>query len=135
MGNWPARIALIIAGTVIALIGIGAAGAFVCFAIYAFLARVMAPPYAALCVAGMVLVITLLLLGLLAMAGRGAADEEDAAPTQGLIGLQLGRMLSADLLATISRNPHQALLVAILGGFVVGFSPRLREALLDLLRR
>lgn len=135
MGNLPARIALIIAGTIIALIGIGTAGAFVCIAIYGFLIRIMAPPYAALTVAAMVLVLTLLLLAVLVMAGRSGADEEETDPTSGLLGLQLGRMLSTDLLATISRNPYTALLVAALGGVVIGVSPRLREALLDLLRR
>lgn len=135
MNNWPARIAVTIACTLIALIGVGAAGAFVCFAIYAFLTQVMAPPYAALCVAAMVLILTALLLGFILLLVKVRDYGDEAEDTGNLMGLQLGKLISGDLLALIARNPRAAVLAAIAGGVVVGISPRLRQALLDLLRR
>lgn len=135
MNTWPARIAVTIACSLIALIGVGAAGAFVCFAIYAFLTQVMAPPYAALCVAAMVLILTALLLGFILLLTKIRDYDDEPADPASLMGIQLGKLVGGDLLALIARNPRAAVLAAIAGGLVVGISPRLRETLISFLRR
>lgn len=135
MTNWPARIAVIIACTVITLLGLGTAGAFICYAVFAFLTKVMAPPYAALCVAAIVVLITALLLGFVLLLAKIRDEDDEPEDGAGLLGLQLSRFITGDMVSLIARNPKAALITAIAGGLLVGVSPRIRQTLLDLLRR
>jgi hypothetical protein len=136
MGNLPARIAVMAAGLVVALIGIGAAGVFLCVALYAFLCTLLAPTAAALAAAASVLLLSVIVL---AVAGSIAGamkrqTRKSARPSSNILGAEIGKMLGEDAQAYIAKKPWAALMLAIGGGFLIGLSPRLRELLMKILR-
>jgi hypothetical protein len=136
MTNLPARIAVMAAGLVLALIGIGAVGVFLCIALYAFLCMLMTPPLAALASAALVLVLAILVLTIAGSINRALKSQtrKSIRPSANLLGAEIGRMLGEDAQAYISKKPWSALMLAVFGGMLVGFSPRLRELLLKVLK-
>lgn len=136
MGSLPARIAVMAAGILVALIGVGATCIFLCVALYAFLCTLMSPPLAALAAAGLFLVLSLIVFAI-AGATAGAIKRnarKNIRPSSNLIGAEIGRMLGEDAQLYIAKQPWTALILAILGGFLVGLFPRLREAFLRILK-
>lgn len=132
MSNWPARVAVIAAGFLIALIGGGAVAVFLCIALYAGLSRLIGPIWAALAAAGVVLLITVLMLLLFGVAARGVTEKEDEDENQ--VGSEIGRLIGSNAQGLLSQNPQHAVLLAIFAGFFVGFSPKLRNLLMRLLQ-
>jgi hypothetical protein len=136
MSNLPARIAVMAAGILAALIGVGAACIFLSVALYAALCLLMSPPLAALAAAGLFLLLSLIVL---AAAGGivGALkkqNRQNVRPSTNFLGAELGRMLGEDAQSYIAKKPWTAVVLAVAGGFVIGLSPRLREALLRVLK-
>jgi|GEM_PF-6543422 hypothetical protein len=136
MGNLPARIAVLAAGILAALIGMGAFCIFLSVALYAALCLWMSPPLAALTAAGIFLLISLVVM---AIAGgiAGAMKKQNrkaVRPSANILGAEIGRMLGEDAQSYIAKKPWTAVMLAVAGGFVIGLSPRLREALLRVLR-
>jgi hypothetical protein len=137
MTNLPARIAVMAAGLLLALIGIGATGVFLCVALYAFLATLLPPTLAALAAAGAVLFLSILILVVTGsiVGSLKRQTRKDIRPSSNLIGAEIGKMIGEDAQAFISKNPWRAAMFAVAGGFLVGLSPRLRDLLMNILRR
>lgn len=131
--RWPARVAILAAGFLIALIGGGAVAVFLCIALYAGLARVIGPTWAALACAGIVLVLTLILLALFAAAARGVEeDEEDE--DENRVGAEIGRLIGSNAQGMLSKNPQYGIVFAVVAGLAVGLSPKLRTLLMRLVQ-
>lgn len=131
MTNWTARVAVLAAGFLIALIGGGAAAVFLCIALYVSLCHAIGPTWAALACAGIVLLVTILLLLLFGAAARGV-EEEDEEENQ--VGAEIGRVLGANAQGLLSKNPQYGVVFAVIAGLAVGFSPKLRSLLMKLVQ-
>jgi hypothetical protein len=135
MKNLPARIALVAAGFLVALFGVGGVGAFLCVALYVFLCRTISPELAALAAAGILLAATFLFIwvfGTIA-GGLNRKTEDEDEPTR-TFGAEVGRLLGENTFAVITRNPLQILVLAVCAGFAIGFSAKFRAFLLKLIR-
>ncbi len=136
MNNMPARIAVMAAGLFLALVGLAAVGVFLCVALYAALATALPPVWAALVSAAIVLVLALAVFAAaVAIAGnlnrKSVSEQRNASD---IIGEEIGRILGKNVQDYIGKNPRKAAGLAILAGFVIGLSPRLRDAAIKILR-
>jgi len=136
LGRWFAR-----TGATLALVGIAVgmsvlAVAFLSAALYLALLQPLGAPLAALLTGGALLavaaVIVLAVKYLISSPRRRAtvpseADGEVAAA-------RLGEMLAEEAGAWTKRHPGTAMVTALVAGFLVGSSPRLRTLLLRLFR-
>lgn len=136
METLPARIAVMAAGILAALIGMGAVCVFLCVALYAFLCTLMVPPLAALAAAGLFLVLSLIIFAIAgAIAGAiKRKSRKKTRPSANLLGAEIGRIIGEDAQSYIAKRPWTALLLSVVCGFAIGLSPRLREALLKVLK-
>jgi hypothetical protein len=136
------RLAISIATALAALIVLLGAFVFLCMAAYTALLTAFTPPIAALLTAAGAIVLALLILLIGRATARGAAQrrrfsdagidglrepDRSAAEAAGALGAQFAAMARA--------NKGKTLLVSLAAGFALGFSPRLRKMLLDLLSR
>jgi len=139
MQGLATRIAIMAAALLLAAGGIFAAGVFLCLALYeGFLTR-LAPAMAALSTAGLLLVLSLIvILTGSAMAGAAARKAKKNRDKQGSptarIGGELGRLLGESTFKYVTGNPARVLVASLIAGFAVGAIPRLRNFLLDILK-
>ena len=136
MSDLPKRIAITIAGLLVALVGVAGATMFVCVALYAFLQTLLPSYLAALCTAGLLLVLSLLVLAITGgiVGALRRQTRKSLRPSSNIIGAEIGKMLGEDAQAYIAKKPWMALVLAIGGGFLIGLSPRLRELLMKILK-
>jgi len=133
------RIAIMAAALLVAAVGIVATGVFLCFALYAALVTLLSPPVAALSAAGIVFVLSLVVIwmgGALgrSMARRARREREKRGGTANAFTAELGRLLGENAQSFVSQRPILSLIVALAGGFAVGASPRLRNFLHNVLK-
>ena len=136
------RVAIMTAALLLAAVGLVAVAVFLCMALYSWFAAMLNQPLAALASAGVLLLfsIVIILVGS-AIAGaaarsaaRARAKKSNASATTKLGG-ELGRLLGESAFKFISGSPIRVLIGALVAGFAVGASPRLRSFLQDLLRK
>lgn len=136
LSRWIAR-----AGATLTLLGVAAgmgvlAVAFLSVALYLALLEPLGAPSAALVTGGVLLAVAaLVVLAVKIMISpprrlRGARAEPDGPA----VAARLGELLGEDAGNWTKRHPGTAMLAALAAGFVVGSSPKLRAALLRLLR-
>ena len=136
------RIAIMTAALLLAAVGFAAVAVFLCVALYSGLSIVLTPPWAALSAAGILLLLSLviILLGsaIARAVARNAARErarKSNASATAKLGGELGRLLGESAFKFITDSPARVLIGALVAGFAVGASPRLRSFLQDLLRK
>jgi hypothetical protein len=128
------RLAFAIATLLIASVVFVGASAFLCYAVFLFLAHWMPPAFAALATA---LVLTLFACVVLFI-GRGLMPNGRLRARNGegaRSGETLETLLGADIAAYAAKSPFATTGIAFLVGLVFGFSPRLRRVAAELLRR
>ena len=130
------RIATMAAALLLAAVGFGATVVFLCLALYSALLNLLSPPLAALAAAGIVFLLSLLVILLgsalsRALAGRARTKRGGFMFT---LSTELGKVLGEDASKFIAKRPVAALLIALAGGFAVGTSARLRRLLQTLLK-
>lgn len=135
-----AKLAIAIACMLIAaLLALGAVG-LLAAALYLALLPVMSPPLAAASTAGA----ALLLAAIVLLIGRGVARQPSrraspASAGQGIAGKMgvvggLGQDMGEEAAALARAHAGKAAVVALVAGFAVGISPRLRRSLWQLLQ-
>jgi hypothetical protein len=136
------RFAIMTAALLLAAVGFVATAVFLCMALYSGLQTVLTPPMAALSAAGILLLVSLVIIGIgSAIAGavsRGAARaraRRSNATATARLGGELGRLLGESAFKFITDSPVRVLIGALAAGFAVGASPRIRSFLQDLLKR
>ena len=130
------RLAIALAMVLIALIAAIVATGYFVFALYLFLLAFVVPPAAALLTGLLVLVLALILIAIARAATRprhvrrqAIPSLEDAEDAAGL-GSELGRKIRG----LADANAGGGLIAALLAGFAVGMSPKLRAFLQSLLK-
>ena len=123
----------VMVATVVSLVAV----AFFILALFLFMARLLEPPLAAL-VTGVIILVAAILIVVIAhaiaspkrtvkTAAKGLGSAESAAA--------LGSLFGRKLHSYATGNKTSAALAALILGIAVGYSPRLRNFLLDLLRK
>jgi hypothetical protein len=133
------RIVIMAVALLLAAAGIVAAGVFLCIALYEGLQTVLAPAMAALCAAGVLLLVSLIIVwigsSLAGAAGRKARkNREKQGSPAARIGGELGRLVGESAFKFVSDNPARVLIVSVVTGFAVGAIPKLRNFLMDILK-
>ena len=125
-------IALVLSAVLTALFAI----AYFMFALYLLLAMYLIPPVAAL-ISGVIVMFTAGMFALIAsnMFGGLAQHGRDTALGPAEAAANIGRMFSENLQGLGSMNRGTGLLTALIAGFAVGVSPRLRSLLWALLKK
>ena len=126
MRNLIARIAVLLASVFVGTIAVVVAGAFLCLALYSFLASMMAPPLAGLAAAGGVLVLAMIII----IVANGAIGKSRASSWGGLenpwdAGVTLGSAAAGIFQAFASKKPRAAILTGLAVGFIAGLFPQL----------
>jgi hypothetical protein len=135
----PIRIAIVAGALLVASVGFVAVSVFLCIALYSFLSMNFAPPVAALLAAVGILILSLLAIFISGAVGRLlAASARRARAKRGgkasVISAEVGRLLGENAQNFINERPILSLMVALVGGFAVGASPRLRAFLQNVLK-
>ena len=128
------RAIIIVAVILACAIGLTAAFALCVAADYFAFATFLSPPLAALAAAGT----ALLFCALAVFFGQFALARMRARARKTLffrIGQTLGETFGTDILDLADRYPTRSIAAALFAGFALGFSPKLRGALRDFLRR
>lgn len=133
------RIAITAAALLVAAVGIVATGVFLCAALHAWLLTLLSPAPAALLAAGIVFVLSLVVIWLGSVLGRTLARRARLARqkrggTANAFSAELGRLLGENAQDFVSKRPILSLIVALAGGFAIGASPRLRAFLENVLK-
>ena len=137
MSGFFTRLALSIAALLIVLIAALIAIGYFAFALYLFLLNSLSPPLAAAATGILVLLFAIFLV-LATRAGSGrrprrryaAYESDEARETAADLGSELGRRLQG----LASSHKTGSLVAALIAGFAVGVSPKLRGFLLDILK-
>jgi len=134
MAVFLTRLAFAFAALLIASVAFIGAVAFICYAAFLALALYMQAPVAAILTAVLLILfaVIILLIGRSAVTARrrtatSRAPNSTVEALEGLLGLDI-----ADL---ASKNPYKTTGIAFLIGLLFGFSPGLRRAAGELLRR
>jgi hypothetical protein len=127
------RLAFAVAALLIASAVFIGASAFLCYAVFLFLANVMPPAPAALVTA----LVLLLFAAAVLFIGRGiTSNGRRRTQANGALGAEpLEMLLGADLAAHAAKRPFATTGIAFLVGIALGISPRLRRVAAELLRR
>lgn len=128
------------AAIVLAAVGFVAVAVFLCMALYQAFELVLHPLQSALACAGVVLLISVLIIMIGSAMARSAARaaKRRAAKAGGpasQVGGEIGRMLGENAARYVAGNPLWVLGGALVAGFAVGASPRLREFLQNVLKK
>jgi hypothetical protein len=122
IGRWLAAMALLLLACVLGLAALG----FGCAAVYLSLSRVISPPLAAAATALIALAVALII----ALIGRSLAAKPEQRPVASgpasLASLAPPRV--ADAMATLRGHVPAVAVAALLAGFALGVSGRLRRA-------
>jgi len=142
MQSMAIRVAIMTAALLLAAVGFAAVAVFLCMALYSGFSVMLTPPFAALASAGTILVVSIVIIVIgSAIAGtvkRAAARERakrSNATATAKLGGELGRLLGESAFKFITDSPVRVLIGALIAGFAVGASPKLRSFLQDLLKR
>ena len=126
-------LALVLSAVLTALIAIG----YFMFALYLWLAEYLVPPAAAL-IAGVLVLFTAALLAFIASTMFGGLSLRDRNPKNlgaAETAADIGSLFSDHVKEFAQMNRGTSLITALIAGFAVGFSPRLRGLLLSLLKK
>ena len=119
MGRISARIVTALLALFVATIGIVAAFALVCTALYVFMASMMPAPLAALAASAIVLMITLLFA--LLMVAIGWSDRRGRKEDSLFVaGRAIGALLAGHVQDLADKSPRASLLMSLLAGFITG---------------
>lgn len=132
MPQFLVRLAFAIAILLVAGASFVAASVFLCFAIFLFLAHMMAPPFAALVTALALLFFAIVILVIARFVAPIGRRPKRISPSQQSELLEA--LLGAELAARAAKSPFAATGIAFLAGLAFGFSPALRQILVDILR-
>jgi membrane protein implicated in regulation of membrane protease activity len=136
MSGFFTRLALSIAALLIVLVAALIAMGYFAFALYLFLLNSLSPPLAAAATGILVLLLAIFLV--LATRPRSgpqrrryaAHGSDDARATAAELGGELGRRLQG----LASSHKTGSIVAALIAGFAVGVSPKLRGFLMDILK-
>jgi hypothetical protein len=131
-----ARIAIGIALVLVAVVAAFVAVGFFAFALYLFIAQFLVPPLAALAT-GLVILLTVLLLVWIAgqtMSPRKRKPADSPSLEACESAAELGSALGARLRGIAEAHGSGSLWAALIAGFAVGVSPKLRKFLGDILK-
>lgn len=131
MGRFFARLAVSSAAILIASAGVCVAVVFLIVALYLFLAGMMAPWLAALATAGAALLFAALVVAIARLITRAAVPA--AHRKREVSAAELGELLGRQAHRFVNANSPLLLGILLIGGFAMGFSPRLRKLLIKLL--
>jgi hypothetical protein len=136
MRRFAARLAISIALILIALVAAMIAVGYFVYALYLWLAMHMAPPVAAV-VAGLII---LVLAALLALIGRGVVRgskrrARDYPSMSAEAAAEIGSLFGDKVQGFANMNRGTSMLTALMAGFAVGVSPRLRALLWRILKK
>ena len=136
------RIAIMTAALLLAAVGFVAVAVFLCMALYSGLKMMLIPPLAALSAAGILLLLSLVIIVIGSAIARAAAKNAERARARrsnasasAKLGGELGRLLGESAFKFITDSPVRVLIGALVAGFAVGASPRLRSFLQSILGR
>jgi hypothetical protein len=130
------RLAISLAMVLIALIGAILAVLYFAFALYLLLLQYVMPPAAALLTAILILLIALAVIGIMRLATRRPRRKResipllDAAESAAGIGTELGQKIRG----LTEGHASGGLIAALVAGFAVGVSPKLRSFLQAILK-
>jgi membrane protein implicated in regulation of membrane protease activity len=136
MSRFFARLALSIAALLVMLVAACMATGYFAYALNLFLAQYMSPPLAAVLTGFLILLLAGLLVAATQMGSRRRRSYEkettrEARESAAELGGELGRKLQGFAEA----HKSGALIAALVAGFAVGVSPKLREFLVDILKK
>lgn len=128
------RIAIMAAALLVAAVGIVVTAVFLCMALYAYLQTVLEPSLAALASAGIVFLLSIIIIFLggalgSSLARRARARRSKRGGKASMISAEIGRLLGENAQAFIEKKPLLSLILALVGGFAIGANPRLRAIL------
>ena len=137
MSGFLTRLALSIAALLIVVVASLIAIGYFAFALYLFLLNSLSPPLAAVATGILVLLLAIFLV-LATRSGSGrrrprrsaAYESDDIRETAAELGGEIGRRLHG----FASTHKTSSLLAALVAGFAVGVSPKLRGFLMDILK-
>ena len=142
MQSMAIRVAIMTAALLLAGVGFVAVAVFLCMALYSGFGVMLTPPYAALASAGTILVVSIVIIligSAIAGAAKRSAERARAkrtnASASAKLGGELGRLIGESAFKFITDSPVRVLIGALVAGFAVGASPKLRSFLQDILRR
>jgi len=119
MGRIPARIAAILLAIVIVLLGVMGAFILCCVALYAAMAGLMAPPFAALASAAIVLA-GAMLVALLVVAIGWRSRRRSGQDSLYTAGNAIGTLMADRVAEFAEENPRASLVMSLLAGFMAG---------------
>jgi membrane protein implicated in regulation of membrane protease activity len=141
MQSMAIRIAIMTAALLLAAVGFVAVAVFLCMALYSSLSIVLTPPWAALGAAGILLLVSVVIIMIGSAVSRAAArnaarasKKKSNATATAKLGGELGRLLGENAFNFITEKPARVLIGALVAGFAVGASPRLRSFLQSILK-
>ena len=137
MRRFVARLAISIALILIALVATMIAVGYFVFALYLWLTNYLVPPAAAV-VAGLVILVVAAVLALIArgaMRGSKRRDRDHATMTAAEAAAELGSLFGDKVQGFAQINRGTSLLTALVAGFAVGVSPKLRALLWRIIKK
>jgi len=137
MSRFFARLALSIAALIVMLVAAVIAVGYFALALFLFASSHMSPPLAAIAT-GFLILLLAAFLALAARAGSGRRrrfSERQSNRAARETAAELGGELGRRLLGLADSHRTGSLVAALIAGFAVGVSPKLREFLLDVLKR
>jgi hypothetical protein len=134
MSGLLSRGIVVVAVLLACVIGLTAAFALLVAADYFAFATILSPPFAALAAAGTALLfcVIAIVIGRLILSGMKKRARRNL---QTRIASIIGEVFGTDLGEFTDRHPAKSIGAALLAGFVLGFSPKMRKALAHFLRR
>jgi hypothetical protein len=138
MARFLTRLAIAMAGILIASVAFIGAVWFLCDAIFLAYETQMSPPLAALAAAGTLAILGIFVLlcsRVIVALHRRAQRRRDRDAVEKVLTEILTGLFGAEFASLATKNPQMTLGIALILGVALGFSPKLREAILALLRR
>jgi len=134
MRSFLSRGIVVVAVLLACVIGLTAAFGLLVAADYFAFATILSPPFAALAAAGTAIAFCAIavVIGMLILSRMKKRARRNM---QARIASIIGEVFGTDLGEFTERHPAKSIGAALLAGFVLGFSPRMRKALGLLLRR
>ena len=134
MSGFLSRGLVVVAVLLACAIGLTAVFGLLVAADYFAFANILSPPFAALAAAGTAILFCVVAV----IAGKlilSAMNKRTRRNMHTRIASIIGEVFGADLGEFTDRHPARSIGAALAAGFALGFSPKLRKALLHLLRR
>lgn len=138
MRELPMRIAIMAAALLVAAVGVVVTAVFLCIALYDSLLVVLEAPWAALATAGIVFLLSIVVIFLGSVLGNSLARRARKRRAQkgtkaSFISAEIGRLLGENAQTFVAQKPMLSLIIALVGGFAIGANPRLRAILQTIL--